>query len=145
MTAPSPPSPLFAPGDKLPACEITISQELIDAYAAIAGDFNPIHVDAQAGAKSVFGSTVAHGCLPMEPLFQSLLRWCASESLPARTEMSFRYRAPSRPGDVIRSDAKVAGSSVADGRTTVEIAFVCANQRGEPVLDGVCRLPLGAG
>lgn len=135
--------PSFNPGDKLPACEIAISQELINAYASISGDFNPIHVDAQAGARSVFGSTVAHGCLPMEPLFQSLLRWCASESLPQRTEMNFRYRAPSRPGDVIRSDAQVAGSSVADGRTIVEIAFVCANQRGEPVLDGVCRIPLG--
>ena len=129
-------------GDKLPACEITISQEMIDIYASISGDFNPIHVDAQAGASSVFGGTIAHGCIPMEPFFQSVLRWSASESLPAQTVMRFRYRAPSRPGDVIRSDAQVTGQSVIDAHRTVEISFVCVNQRGEPVIDGQCRLSL---
>ena len=58
-------------GEKLPACEITISQELIDAYASISGDFNPIHVDRQAAAASAFGGTIAHGCIPMEPVFRS--------------------------------------------------------------------------
>ena len=128
-------------GDELPACEFAISQETIDLYAAISGDFNPIHVDAEAGAASVFGGTIAHGCIPMEPLFQSVLRWSASESLPPRTAMSFRYRAPSRPGDVIRSEARVTGRSAVDGRETVEISFVCVNQRGEPVIDGQCKLP----
>lgn len=131
----------FAAGESLPACEIAITQQLIDTYAAISGDFNPIHVDAAAGAASVFGTTIAHGCLPMEPLFQSLLRWCAADALPPRTAMSFRYRAPSRPGDVIRSDARVSGQSVIDGRRVVEIAFTCVNQHGQAVLDGVCRLP----
>lgn len=128
-------------GDELPVCEIAISQEMIDQYAALSGDFNPLHVDARAGAASVFGSTIAHGCIPMEPLFQALLRWSGSESLPPQTAMSFRYRAPSRPGDIIRSQARVTGRSVVDGRETVEISFVCVNQRGEAIIDGQCHLP----
>lgn len=142
MTSPSISVNSVNSGDKLPACEIAISQELIDVYASISGDFNPIHVDAKAGAASVFGGTIAHGCIPMEPFFQSVLRWSGRESLPPQTAMSFRYRAPSRPGDVIRSDAQVAGESVIDGRRIVEISFVCVNQRGEPVIDGQCRLAL---
>lgn len=129
-------------GDKLPACGIAISQEMIDVYAAISGDFNPIHVDAVAGTASVFGGTIAHGCIPMEPFFQSVLQWSGRESLPPQTTMNFRYRAPSRPGDLIHSDAEVTEHSVADQRHTVEISFVCANQRGETVIDGQCRLPL---
>lgn len=136
------PSISFNVGDKLPACEIAISQELIGLYASISGDFNSIHVDAKAGAASVFGGTIAHGCIPMEPFFQSVLRWSGRESLPPQTAMSFRYRSPSRPGDVIRSDAQVVGQSVIDGRRIVEISFVCINQRGEPVIDGQCRLSL---
>lgn len=125
---------------ELPVCEITISQELIDAYARISGDFNPIHVDPEAGAASVFGGTIAHGCIPMEPLFQALLRWSGAEVLPPRTVIRLRYRAPSRPGDVIRSQAHVAGEKQLEGRRVVEIAFACLNQRGERVIDGECEL-----
>ena len=129
-------------GDKLPACEITISQEMIDVYAAISGDFNPIHVDVAAGAASGFGGTIAHGCIPMEPFFQAVLRWTGRESLPPQATMNFRYRAPSRPGDRIHSDAAITAYNVTDQGRSVEISFVCANQRGEIVIDGQCRLPL---
>ena len=127
-------------GEKLPACEIRVSQELIAAYASISGDFNPIHVDTKVAAASVFGGTIAHGCIPLEPVFQSILRWSDAETLPPNTAIRLRYRAPSRPGDVIRADAHVAGEKLVDGRRPVEISFVCVNQRGERVIDGECEL-----
>lgn len=66
MTQPLPPIRI---GDTLPACEIRITQDMIEVYAAISGDFNPIHVDAQVAAASAFGGTIAHGCIPMELVF----------------------------------------------------------------------------
>lgn len=129
-------------GDKLPFCEISISQQLIDVYAHISGDFNPIHVEAAVAAASVFGGTIAHGCIPMEPVFQSILRWSGAETLPPQTAMRLRYRAPSRPGDVIRSDAHVSGEKRTGGVRSVEITFVCFNQRDERVIDGECELSL---
>ena len=127
-------------GEKLPACEIRVSQELIDVYASISGDFNPIHVDAQAGTAAGFGGTIAHGCIPMEPVFQSIQRWSGAQTLPPDTAIRLRYRAPSRPGDVIRAEAQVAGEKMVDGRRAIEISFVCLNQRGERVIDGECEL-----
>ena len=47
-------------GDKLPDCPVEISQEMINEYAEISGDFNPIHVDLEAAAKSEFKGTIAH-------------------------------------------------------------------------------------
>ncbi len=129
-------------GDTLPACEIHITQEMIDIYAAISGDFNPIHVDAQAATASAFGGTIAHGCIPMEPVFQSIMRWRNAHALPRDTAIRLRYRAPSRPGDVIRSEASVRGDRQLDGHRLIEIGFVCLNQRDERVIDGECDLIL---
>jgi 3-hydroxybutyryl-CoA dehydratase len=40
-----------------------ISQELINQFADISGDHNPIHVDVETANKTKFGGTIAHGAL----------------------------------------------------------------------------------
>lgn len=42
-----------------------IPQEDIDLYAQLSGDDNPIHVDAEAAARSQFGGRIAHGMLTL--------------------------------------------------------------------------------
>jgi acyl dehydratase len=39
------------------------SQDEFDAFAAVSGDDNPIHVDAAFSARTRFGRTVSHGML----------------------------------------------------------------------------------
>jgi 3-hydroxybutyryl-CoA dehydratase len=63
-------------GAKLDSCTVLITQELIDVYASISGDFNPIHVDTEAARASEFGGTIAHGCIPLEPVFQAVRSEC---------------------------------------------------------------------
>ena len=41
--------------------ERTFTQEEYNRFAALSGDFNPIHVDEEFSANSGFGKTVAHG------------------------------------------------------------------------------------
>ena len=127
-------------GETLPPCEIRISQAMIDAYAELSGDFNPIHVDPVAAAASMFRGTVAHGCIPLEPVFQSVARWCGHGSVPRDAVLRLRYRAPSRPGDVIRSEAHVASDEDCAGQRKFVIAFTLLNQRDERVIDGECEL-----
>src|SRR5690625_3972866 len=40
-----------------------LSQSYVQYYANVSGDHYPIHVDPEAGAKSPFGQSVAHGYL----------------------------------------------------------------------------------
>lgn len=42
-----------------------IPQDDIDLYAQLSGDDNPIHVDAEAAARSPFGGRIAHGMLTL--------------------------------------------------------------------------------
>ena len=107
---------------------ITITQELIDAYAAISGDFNPVHVDPVFAAATPFGQTIAHGCIPMEPIFQLIRARSGLPVLLQGTCMKLRYLRPAHPGDTI---GIVVTDWVEGG-----LEFQCVNQRGEAVIAG---------
>ena len=111
---------------------ITITQAMIDAYAAIAGDFNPVHVDPVFAAATPFGQTIAHGCIPMEPIFRLVQARSGLAVLPPGSRMKLRYLRPTHPGDTIGIVVKAWAD---DG-----IDFQCLNQRGEAVIEGVCAL-----
>ena len=40
-----------------------VTDQDVLSFAGITGDFNPVHVDAEAAAKSRFGGRIAHGML----------------------------------------------------------------------------------
>ena len=113
------------------AAKITITQEMIDAYAAIAGDFNPVHVDPVFAAATPFGKTIAHGCIPMEPIFRLVQARSGLAVMPPNSRMKLRYLRPSHPGDTIGIVVKTWRQ---DG-----LEFQCVNQRGEAVIEGDVR------
>lgn len=46
------------------ACSVkTITEELVQQFAIISGDYNPIHLDDEFASKSVFGRKISHGML----------------------------------------------------------------------------------
>lgn len=131
-------TPALRPGVRLPEARISITQSMIDGYAAISGDYNPLHVDVAVAAASDFGGTIAHGCIPMEPIFHSLAEVLGRPDLPYGTAISLRYKKPSRPADTIHVRAEVVGEEASGGW---RIGFACLNQHGETVIEGECLLP----
>ena len=43
--------------------DFSFTQEQVNQYAEISGDTNPLHVNAEAGAASIFGKCIIHGHL----------------------------------------------------------------------------------
>lgn len=122
--------------------QIAITQQLIDDYARISQDFNPIHVDHAVAAASIFGGTIAHGCIPLEPVFQAIQSWLGSDQLPPGSKLRLRYRAPSRPGDTIVASVTPAPASTDASDTFQTFNFTCHNQDAKTVMDGECDIPL---
>ena len=54
------PAPMFQVGQRASLSK-TVTEEVIDSYAEIVGDFNPLHVDEAYARKSRFGGRIAHG------------------------------------------------------------------------------------
>ncbi|MBS4066607.1 MAG: MaoC family dehydratase [Chitinophagaceae bacterium] len=42
---------------------ITVTKEMVETFAEVSGDANPIHLSKEVAAQSIFGKPIAHGIL----------------------------------------------------------------------------------
>lgn len=126
----------------------TVSQADIDAFAALSGDDQWIHVDPErAKAESPYGTTIAHGNLTL-----AMIDGWRDELVPvtggARLGVNLgydrvRFPAPVRAGDQLRATLEVAGVSDREGWVQVVQRFVVeirGADRPACVADSVVRL-----
>ncbi|HBY98228.1 MAG TPA: acyl dehydratase [Chloroflexi bacterium] len=137
-----PADPRTAPtGTRLPTVILDISQERINRYADLSGDYNPLHVDPAFGRQSPFGSTIAHGPLSAACLFQVLAEW-SGVPWPGGATFDFIYTAPVRAGDSITATGTVAELTPEQAPKWLTVDLSCTNQRGETVIVATARVPL---
>jgi 3-hydroxybutyryl-CoA dehydratase len=122
---------------EFPSVSEAVSQETIDRYADISGDYNPIHVDQEAAAVSEFGGTIAHGPIALQTFLRSLTEWTGGEAPPAGTTVKVTFRAPVRPGDTVSCELREREDG--DGVTT--IAAECLNQSDTTVISVTASVP----
>lgn len=105
----------------------------IELFAAMTGDFNPVHFDAELAARSKFGGIVVQGGVT-----SGLLNALVAQDLPGPGSVflhtDWNYRAPVRPGDVITAEARVI--DVRADKPISTLLTTIRNQDGVVVLDG---------
>jgi 3-hydroxybutyryl-CoA dehydratase len=110
----------------------TITEQDIDAFAELSGDINPVHLDEEFAAKSIFKKRIAHGFLTGS-LFSTVL----GTKLPGPgciyLSQSLKFRAPVYIGDEVVATCKVTGVDTEKGRVT--LACDCS-VNGKTVLEG---------
>jgi acyl dehydratase len=89
----------------------TLTQADFNAFAALSGDDNPIHVDPDFSARTRFGRTVAHGVL-----LYSILRGVAEKLIPnaRQTRQLTKFAAPTYADEEMVFSATVLTD---DGKT----------------------------
>jgi 3-hydroxybutyryl-CoA dehydratase len=111
----------------------TISEAHIVAFAGLTGDMNPIHVDAEYAAKSMFGERIAHGML-MAGLISAVL----GTELPGPDSIylgqELKFTAPVKIGDTVTVTVTVTEKR--DDKRIIKLQTTATNQRGEMVVDG---------
>jgi len=80
--------------------ECVVTQEVINGFADVTGDHNPVHVDPVFAAGTMFTGTIAHGMLSAAYISAVL-----GTQLPGPGAIymaqSLKFRAPVRPGDKV--------------------------------------------
>jgi acyl dehydratase len=126
-------------GDALPTVgqratrSYTFTAESVTQFAALVGDGNPIHLDADYAAQTPFGRPIVHGIF-----VASLLSAALGEQLPGPgciyLGQSLRFEAPVYVGDTVTASVEV--TAVRAEKRIVTLRTECARADGVRVLSG---------
>lgn len=121
--------------------DFAVTTTIIEDFARISGDYNPVHMDDEYARSRSFEGRVAHGMLTA-----SFLSTVIHTELPGEgsiyLEQSLRYLEPVYPGDMVTVEVTV--NSVYLDKGYVDLSTDCYNQRGDKVVTGSARVRPGA-
>jgi 3-hydroxybutyryl-CoA dehydratase len=112
----------------------TITEEVINDFAKVTGDFNPLHLDQGYAEKTIFKGRIAHGLLSV-----GLLSSILGNILPGHgtiyLSQEVKFLAPVRIGDTIT--ARVEVIELVPEKNRAKFRTTCMNQDGKIVVDGI--------
>ncbi|MCO6381745.1 MaoC/PaaZ C-terminal domain-containing protein [Oceanicola sp. 502str15] len=128
----------FQQGDVVTTRRRTVEMSDILNFAALTGDFYPLHIDAVSCAEGRFKSRVAHGPLTFS-LAVGLVGMTGyyGDAIVALKEISeLRATAPVLPGDTlhVRAVVELADGSKSDKAGLIAVRYAVINQRDEQVM-----------
>jgi acyl dehydratase len=129
----------FTVGERFATRGRTITEADVVAFAALTGDYNPLHVDAEFGKTTQFGERIAHGMLGASYTVGLLAALGLTEgTVVAIVHMTLDFTAPIKIGDTIHVDQTVKSmrETKKTDRGIIIFEVKLINQRGEVVQKG---------
>lgn len=112
----------------------TISECDIYLFAGLTGDFNSVHVNAEASKQGIFGGRIAHGIL-----VTGLISAVIGTKLPGEgtiyLEQTVKFLKPVKIGDTVTARVDVA-EIVNEVKGILKLNTSVENQNGECVITG---------
>jgi alkylation response protein AidB-like acyl-CoA dehydrogenase/acyl dehydratase/putative sterol carrier protein len=109
----------------------------IDLYAQMSGDYNPLHMNEEYAATTIFGRRIAHG-----PVGGALVARVIGTQLPGLGTLAYsmkvNFKAPVYPGDEIT--AIVEAGEKEPEKNLLRMNFRVLNQTGIEVMDGYANV-----
>ena len=121
---------------------VTVTEQMVNAYAELTGDFTPVHVDEEYAKTTPFGTRVAHGLFGLS----------IADGLKTRSDYRFvpgmslgwtwDFKLPIKLGDTVRVKFRVGSKRQVKrpGWGIVILPSELINQKGEVVQLGEHRL-----
>jgi 3-hydroxybutyryl-CoA dehydratase len=111
----------------------TISESDVYTYAGVVGDFNPVHVNAEAAKSGIFKARVAHGMISA-----GLISTVLGTELPGPGTiflgLELKFLAPVYFNDTLTAECKVVEKR--EGKGILVLDATVRNQDGKDVLAG---------
>lgn len=115
------------------AIETTLTDEIIDDFAEVSGDHNPVHVDKELAPNNRFGGRIGHG-MWLASLISAVLGSHFPGAGTIYLGQNLQFRHPVRPGDTVTTSVRVV--KLHDAKPIVTLETICRNGDGETLVDG---------
>ena len=106
----------------------------LSLFAAVTGDFNPVHLDQAYAEKTIFKGRIAHGLLSVG-FFSNILGNILPGHGTIYLSQEVKFLAPVRIGDTITARVEVLELNPEKNRA--KFRTICTNQDGKLVVDGI--------
>jgi acyl dehydratase len=129
-------------GDEAISPELTVTEAMINSYAALTGDYTPVHVDEEYAKTTPFGTRVAHGLLGLA-LADGLKTQAEYRFVPGMSlGWTWDFAKPIKIGDRVHVRFRVGSMRLTSrkGWGIVVLPSELINQHGEVVQRGEHRL-----
>ncbi|MFW9804758.1 MAG: MaoC family dehydratase [Candidatus Thorarchaeota archaeon] len=117
----------------------TVTEEDIQAFGELSGDYNPLHFDEEWAKGTMFRSRIAHGILTAAYVSTAIGMHLPGPGTIYMSQ-SMRFLGPVRIGDTITALVEVINLN--DEKERVTLKTTCTNQDGKVVLDGEALVTL---
>jgi 3-hydroxybutyryl-CoA dehydratase len=111
---------------------IHVSEQMVNDFAKVSGDFNAIHMDEEYAKKTRFGKRIAHGMISGALISRVLATKLGPGGI--YLSQSMKFLAPVFIGDSVTVKLRVKHIKEEKGIATVESNVF--NQKGEMVVKG---------
>jgi len=135
----------FQVGDTIITPARTITETDIVLFAALSGDWHPLHTDAEHTKQTAYGERIAHGLLTLA-ISSGLMFRAGEHSVPSSSLALWgvekvRFVAPTKIGDTLHVEGEIVQLTAIDARRGL-ITFQqrVVNQRGAEVLTYTSKL-----
>jgi acyl dehydratase len=112
---------------------ITLTEEHVDTFASLSGDYNPLHFNKEFVSKTKFGKLVVQGGLTT-----GLLHALVAMDMPGPGSVflsqNWKFTAPVFIGDTITAEAEIL--SIHERKPVTQLKIRVTKQDGEVVLEG---------
>ena len=109
-----------------------VTESVIEKFAEVSGDDNPVHLDEAYAKTTPFGTRIAHGMLSAGYISATI-----GTKLPGYGSIylsqTMRFRRPVKIGDEVVVRAVITALDAERGRATIETT---ASVGGKPVVEG---------
>ena len=116
---------------------IKVTESMVNEFAKISGDFNPLHMDEQYAKSTKFGRRVCHGIL-LASFFSKMI----GMYLPGKNSLYFsqtlNFRLPCFINDEVIVEGEVIQKSIAS--RIMELKTVIYDQEGKCLVDGIAKV-----
>ena len=114
-----------------------VSEDHIEWYAKMSGDYNPLHMDDEYATTTMFGRRIAHG-----PVGGALVARVIGMQLPGLGTLAYNmkvnFTAPVYPGDEITAIVEV--TEKIPEKNLLRLGFKVVNQNGIEVMNGYANV-----